>query len=280
MFEGRDELAVMQDDLRRALKKDNPQWTMLIDTRRCMLCHACTLGCTVEYKSPPGVRYRPMYEVEKGKYPKVQRLFVARPCLQCDAPPCVQACPLPGEGGATWKGKDGIVMINYHKCIGCGRCVTACPYSARNLDKGAFYTDDTPEIPAMERGPVWEYDGKWYREGKKLPVGKARKCQFCFHRLKTGALPVCVATCIGRATYFGDRDDPVSLLSKVMKTGKTTTLKEVEGAGKVAAAVAAAGFRLSSTEWKSALGQAVRIYPGIKPVFGASVTKPRVFYIV
>ena len=38
MFEGKDELMVMQDDLRRALKKGNPHWTMLIDTRRCILC--------------------------------------------------------------------------------------------------------------------------------------------------------------------------------------------------------------------------------------------------
>jgi tetrathionate reductase subunit B len=280
MYEGKDELLVMQEDLRRALKKSDPRWTMLIDTRRCILCHACTLGCMVEYKSPPGMRYRPMYEMEQGKYPKVRRLFVARPCQQCDDPPCVHACPNQGVGKATWKGSDGIVMINYAQCIGCGRCVAACPYSARNLDNGSFYTDNTPEIPDMERGPAWEYDQKWFREGKKLPVGVARKCQFCSHRLKNGALPNCVSTCIGRATYFGDTADPDALISKVMKSAKLSTLKEMKESGKIASAIAARGYRLKNAEWESFVDQAIRSYPGVKPVFGTSGTKPRVFYIV
>jgi len=55
----------------------------------------------VEYKSPPGIRYRPMYELEKGTYPHISRQFVARPCQQCDNPPCVSACPNGGPGKAT-----------------------------------------------------------------------------------------------------------------------------------------------------------------------------------
>jgi len=54
MFEGRDELAITQEDIKRALGKPAPEWAMLIDLRRCVLCHACTAGCVAEQKSPPG----------------------------------------------------------------------------------------------------------------------------------------------------------------------------------------------------------------------------------
>jgi molybdopterin-containing oxidoreductase family iron-sulfur binding subunit len=249
MYDGSDELLIMHKDLQQAMKRSRPDWAMLIDTRRCILCHACTVGCMAEYKSPPGIRYRPMYELEGGRYPAVSRQFIAKPCQQCDNPPCVGACPKSGK--ATWKEAkgmgNGIVMINYEQCIGCGRCVEACPYKARSMDKGAFFTDGTPDIPVMERGPAWEYDKKWFREGKRPPVGKARKCQFCYLRITNGLLPVCVATCIGRATYFGDLADQDSLISKTMKSTKHVILKEVRDD---------------------------------KPIFGQSVTKPRVFYIV
>ncbi len=282
MYDGKDELLVMHEDLKKALKKTKPAWAMLIDTRRCILCHACTLGCMVEYKSPPRILYRPMYESETGRYPDVQRQFIARPCQQCDNPPCVAACPKSGK--ATWKSTDGvtnnIILINYEECIGCGRCVAACPYSARNMDRGDFYTEQTPSIPEMERGPAWEYDKKWYREGKNLPAGKARKCQFCNLRLKNSMLPVCVTTCIGRATYFGDLDDSDSLISKTMKSGKVVELKEVKEAGKIADRIVSKAFKLKSDEWSSLIQDAVKAYPGKSPVFGKSNTKPRVFYIV
>ena len=282
MYDGKDELLVMHEDLKIALKKSRPDWTMLIDTRRCILCHACTIGCMAEYKSPPGIRYRPMYEVEKGTYPGVSRQFVARPCQQCDNPPCVSACPTNGK--ATWKSNNGIgnniVMMNYEQCIGCGRCVAACPYGARNLDNGTFYTSETPSIPDMERGPAWEYDKKWIREGKNLPAGTARKCQFCYLRLKNSMLPVCVTTCIGRATYFGDLKDTDSLISKVINSSKVVMLKEVKEAGEIAAKIDERGSKMSNREWTDLTRDAIKAYPGKTPIFGNSKTKPRVFYIV
>jgi molybdopterin-containing oxidoreductase family iron-sulfur binding subunit len=279
MYEGRDELAIIQEDIKRVLAKPARKWAMLIDLRRCVLCHACTAGCVAEQKSPPGIIYRPVYEEEMGTYPAVKRRFTPRPCLQCDNPPCVQACPNKGEGKATWKStKDisaGIVMINYMECVGCGRCVIACPYKARNLDSGAFYTEGTPKIEPYETSPTWEYSRKWPREKNHIPIGNARKCHFCYHRLKNGMVPMCVSTCIARANYFGDPEDKESLIHKVMKANKISVLKSVKGNGET---------KLTFAQLKDLTSQEIAKktgYPGITPVFSeTSLTKPRVYYIL
>ncbi|MGQ9857360.1 MAG: 4Fe-4S dicluster domain-containing protein [Thermodesulfobacteriota bacterium] len=275
MYQGRDELAVMQEDLGRALGRPKHRWAMLIDLRRCTACHACTAACVSEQKSPPGVMYRPVYEQELGKFPKVTRRFTPRLCNQCDDPPCVAACP--NKGKATWKDKDGVVMINYAQCIGCGRCVVACPYKARALDGGGFYTAGTPKLQDYEKAPSWEYGNKWAREEDELPVGTARKCHFCVHRLKAGMLPACVTTCPCRANFFGDPEDPQSLIHIWMKqnSSKLRVLSSVKSKGE---------RKPSSSELRGMraheLAQAIG-YPGQEPIFaGQAAAKPRVFYIL
>jgi molybdopterin-containing oxidoreductase family iron-sulfur binding subunit len=279
MFEGRDELAITQEDIKRALGRPSVEWAMLIDLRRCVLCHACTAGCMAEQKSPPGIVYRPVYEEEMGVYPKVKRRFTPRPCLQCDDPPCVEACPHKGEGKATWKSKQGIsagiVMLNYEQCIGCGRCVIACPYKARNLDAGELYTEGTPKVQEYETAPTWEYSRKWPRQKFHVPYGTARKCHFCYHRLKNGMVPMCVSTCIARANYFGDLKDKDSLIYKAMRDNKVKVLQAVKGKGEVK-------VKYEALKGKSPkeIGKLVG-YPGMGPVFAdSSKTKPRVYYIV
>ncbi|RJQ17706.1 MAG: 4Fe-4S dicluster domain-containing protein [Nitrospiraceae bacterium] len=279
MFEGRDELTVIQEDIKRAYGKPGTKWAMLIDLRRCTACKACTVGCMVEQKSPPGVMYRPIYLEETGTFPKVKRRFTPRPCLQCDDPPCVEACPNKGEGKATWKSTKGdsagIVMINYEQCIGCGRCVAGCPYKARTLDRGAFHTGGTPKIEGYDESPSWEYSRKWPREKDQLPVGVARKCHFCLHRLRKGMVPVCVNTCVCRANYFGDPEDKESLIHKVMMKNKIKVLSGVTP--NVDAKVGTGMFKNKSAE---EIAKKVG-YPGMAPVFADSaVTKPRVYYIL
>ena len=224
---GDDILIRMQADVRRAMEKSVEQrrWAMVIDLRKCVGCHACTIACVVENKLPPGVVYRPVTEEQVGTYPNVTRRFMPRLCNQCDNPPCVPVCPV----DATWKRPDGIVAIDYDQCIGCGYCITACPYNARTRDLGENYTDNTPELQPYEQQPNFEYGKAWNRKDHKSPVGNARKCHFCVHRLEEGELPQCVSTCIGRATYFGDANNPNSLVNELAKKPNAIRLLEEKG---------------------------------------------------
>jgi Fe-S-cluster-containing dehydrogenase component len=233
-----DHLIRMQRDLKRAEGKPpaDIRWTMVIDVARCIGCHACTLGCVAENKLPPGVVYRPVMEEEVGKYPKVRRRFLPRPCMQCQNPPCTKVCPVT----ATYKDQQGVVVVNYDRCIGCRYCLVACPYAARTSDFGEYYTGKTPEAPGRllgqkaaatgyEAQPAAEYGRQWPERGSGSPIGNARKCHFCLHRLAVGMLPACVTTCVGRATFFGDRNDPVSLVYALLGSPRIFRLKEELG---------------------------------------------------
>ncbi len=230
-----DVLVRMQREIVATMAKpvEERRWGMVIDTRKCVGCDACTVACTAENKLPPGVVYRPVVKEEFGAFPNVQLRFTPRPCMQCENPPCVPVCPV----NATWKRADGITTIDYDKCIGCRYCIAACPYGARTADRGEFWTadmaegaDEIPDQPLFgpnapyEQQPSHEYGKHWDREGHGSPSGNARKCHFCLHRLEVGQLPSCVTSCIGRATYFGDLNDPDGLCSELIQQNQVQTL--------------------------------------------------------
>ena len=233
-----DMLIRMQKDLKRSLSGDmsGVKWSMVIDLAKCAGCHACTIACVAENKLPPGVVYRPVIEEEIGKYPHVRRRFLPRPCMHCQNPPCTTACPVK----ATYKNEQGAVVVNYKHCIGCRYCLVACPYSARTSDFGEWYTKGTPDSPGKivgmtkaaqgyEAKPAAEYGKEWPERGHGSPVGNARKCHFCLHRVAVGMLPACVTTCVGRATFFGNRNDPESLIYQLLGSPRRFRLKEELG---------------------------------------------------
>ena len=177
------------------------RWGMVIDRKKCVGCHACAMACKAENHTPPGVTYNPVMEEEVGTYPDVRRRFTPKPCMQCTDSSCVKVCPTK----ATYYRKDGIVVIDYDKCIGCRYCIQACPYGSRAFDYGHNYH---PEQTPFEAQPSPEYGEKRRRRPMKSPIGNVRKCTFCVHRIVKGLAPACAETCIGQAIHFGDLNDP------------------------------------------------------------------------
>lgn len=204
-------------------KYTGPKWGMVIDLKKCIGCDTCTVSCKAENRTPPGMSYNVVLETELGSYPNISVMNLPRPCMQCDKPACVQVCPT----RASFKMENGIVAIDNDRCIGCRYCMVACPYGARSYDFGNGYEEEMTgydEITSPEYGM-----DRGKRKKGKVPEGTVRKCNFCFHRLERGEEPACVETCIGDARFFGDFNDPNSVVSKLAASPRAFRLKEELG---------------------------------------------------
>lgn len=183
------------------------QYGMAIDSKRCMECGTCVVACRMENNCPADVRWCQVVNVggdnpdsPEGTYPNLKMSAFTLACQHCADPACVAVCPT----GASYKReRDGIVLVDAEKCIGCQVCDEACPYEGvRTLIDGE---------------PVWYTD---------FPVGAPNapehlantmgKCTFCVHRVDEGMKPFCVECCPARARHFGDLNDPESDVSKVL----------------------------------------------------------------
>ncbi len=105
------------------------RYGMVMDMRTCVGCQACMAACTAENQTPFwNEKFRTHVEDKaEGIFPDVRRVLLPRLCMHCENTPCLTACPT----GATYMTEDGIVKVNYDRCIGCYACCIACPYDAR-----------------------------------------------------------------------------------------------------------------------------------------------------
>ena len=128
-------------------------------------------------------------------------------CNHCDDPPCTKYCPT----RATWRREDGIVMMDFHRCIGCRYCMAGCPYGSRSFnwkDPRPFIKKINIEFPTRTKGVV-------------------EKCNFCEERLSQGLLPACVEACKEKALVFGDLRQPDSEIRKALQN-KTVYQRQPE----------------------------------------------------
>lgn len=171
------------------------RYGMVIDLTRCSGCQTCVITCQMHHNTRPGIAWGKVETVEIGAaWPDVDRVIVPHACMHCDDAPCVAACPT----GASVQREDGIVTVDYETCIGCGACVTACPFGARQI--GA--AENEWFFGAEEPAPYESYGTQ--------RAGVAEKCVFCFDRVDEGKAPWCVDACPPGARIFGDLDDPDS----------------------------------------------------------------------
>ncbi len=178
------------------------QLALVIDLNVCVGCHACVTSCKEWNTSgsagpltdmnpyganPTGVFFNRVQTFECGTYPTVETIHFPKSCLHCEDAPCVPVCP---TGASFKRAEDGIVLVDYDKCIGCKYCSWSCPYGAREFD------------------PV---------------QGVMKKCTLCVDRITDMSLPAdrrkpaCVLACPTSARLFGDIKDPNSEVSVAIR---------------------------------------------------------------
>jgi formate dehydrogenase iron-sulfur subunit len=191
------------------------QKAMLIDVRRCIGCKACQVACKewnelpaekttiteTEYTNPSkfsAVSWDIVTFKEIGSYDAkaegtggLKWRAVSQRCMHCMDPQCVSVCPTQ----ALIKRRDGPVIYDANRCVGCDYCVMACPWHVPHLNE----------------------------ESKVIG-----KCTMCADRIEAGMEPSCVAACPTDSLQFGDRD---VILEEAHNSGETYIYGEKEAGG-------------------------------------------------
>ncbi len=192
---------------------DAHYWGYAIDTTKCIGCCACMRACRAENDVPAGYfrTWIERYSIDENGEVRVDSVkdeqvgftelpgpepvksyFVPKICNHCEKSVCNQVCPV----GAAYRSKDGVVLVDTKRCIGCGYCVQACPYGSRFINPKTHTAD---------------------------------KCTLCYHRITKGMLPACVQACPKGARIFGDLSDPKSEISILLKQRRYRVLKPEMG---------------------------------------------------
>lgn len=213
-------------DIRDVRAPEDVGFAYALNLSICVGCRRCAEACHVEnnHDRASHESYIRVFEMSKGSIdfangtaaydhpvPADDKYYMPVQCQQCDNPPCVHTCPVE----ATWKERDGIVVVDYNWCIGCRYCEAACPYHARRFNWSE------PEIAAEEVNP-----DQAYLSNRIRPAGVMEKCTFCLHRTREGRLPACLEACPTGARVFGNALDPESEIRWVLENKRVFVLKE------------------------------------------------------
>lgn len=169
--------------------------TIVIDLDRCIGCYSCEVSCKMENNIDLGVYYNKVLTIgPTGKFPDLEMYFLPSLCQSCDDAPCVAVCPT----GASHINKDGVILVDHEKCIGCLLCMSACPYHARSFNKNTEVVE---------------------------------KCTLCSHLTSADDEPACVKACCAKARFVGDINDPDSNVSKAIKVAGKENVHSMPDAG-------------------------------------------------
>ncbi len=203
------------------------RWAMVIDLRICREypdCDECIKACHLTHNVPEYSNSKDAVkwiwkEHFNHAFTDVDHPYITEHikhssalllCNHCDNPPCVRVCPTK----STFKREeDGIVMMDWHRCIGCRYCIAACPYGSRSFnyrEPKLFFAEQgiKPQggFPARTRGVV-------------------EKCTFCEERLARGQWPSCVEACPHQALSFGDLENPEDPVRRLLEDNFTIRRK-------------------------------------------------------
>jgi formate dehydrogenase iron-sulfur subunit len=158
----------------------------LLDTTLCIGCEACMDACHESHNQPDTESYElsdTNFTVVKSISEGNEEIYYRKMCMHCEHPSCVSVCPV----GAFEKTKEGPVIYDGSKCMGCRYCLLACPFDV----------------------PKYEWDNTF-------PLVK--KCDMCFDRLSKGLKPACAEACPTEATLFGKRDELIAIAQERIKS--------------------------------------------------------------
>ena len=169
---------------------EGKKFVMVVDLAKCKNARKCMKACQSAHQLKPEQHHINVLEIDDPK--SGANYYMPKLCNHCDNPPCVTVCPV----DATFKRKDGLVLIDNERCIGCRFCIAACPYSARSFNW-------------TEPRDAEEYKDVTYNMEKNVPQkkGTVTKCVFSADRLREGKLPSCVSACPNGVYYFGDANE-------------------------------------------------------------------------